>query len=110
MVSKYEDETFRRIDSNLNTKEVRIRKKDRNEANCTSARITNIHLGSIIDLSNDGLRWESPCLNQSPSGYRSFYNSLNELIYRGVIIRDMKECFGSDFYPSLSQWDTNNIT
>ena len=39
----------------------------------------------------------------NPFGYGSLYNSSNELIYRGVMINDKKECFGIDFFSGLNQ-------
>ena len=64
---------------------------------------SRIESNCVIDISNDGKRWEGSCLNGSPFGYGSLFNSSNELIYQGVMIKDKKECFGIEFYPDLSQ-------
>ena len=100
-ISKLKDKSIQQVDFNLKTKEVRISKKDRNEYENISSSISNMESVSMIDVSNDGLRWEGDCSNNSPLGYGSLYNNDNELIYRGVMIGDKKECFGIDFYPGL---------
>ena len=56
-----------------------------------------------MDISNEGIRLEGSCLNGSPFGPVCLMNESNELIYRGVMIRDKKECFGIDFYPDLNE-------
>ena len=61
------------------------------------------HYYAITDMNSDGMRWEGIVKNDSPCGYGSLYNNSNELIYRGVIIGDKKECFGIDFYPGLEK-------
>lgn len=60
-----------------------------------------IQENSIVDVSNDGMRIEGDCLNNSPFGYVSLINESNELIYKGVMVDDKKECFGVDFFPGL---------
>ena len=100
-ISKLKDKSIQQVDFNLKTKEVSISKKDKNEYENISSSISNMESVSMIDVSNDGLRWEGDCSNNSPLGYGSLYNNDNELIYRGVMIGDKKECFGIDFYPGF---------
>ena len=57
----------------------------------------------VIDVSDYGMRFEGSCLYHSPLGYGSLYNTSNELMYRGVMIDDKKECFGIEFYADLGQ-------
>lgn len=85
----------------MNTKEVRICGKERNESEFIPIRISNRETDYVIDISNDGLRWEGPCVNQPLFSNGSLYKSLNELIYRGLIVDDSKDCFGIDSYPDL---------
>ena len=99
--SKNENGEYQRIEYNLITKEIKVSKKDGQDSDFICEYIANIERSSLVDISNNGLHWEGCCLNNSPFGYGSLYNNENELIYRGVMIRDNKECFGIEFYPSL---------
>ena len=102
-ISKAKDETFQRTDFNLNTKKVTVSKRDKNGSGYIPVSLPTMGSVTAIDVSNSGLRWEGPCLNNLPFGYGSMYNSSNELIYRGVMIGDKKECFGIDYYPGLNK-------
>ena len=64
--------------------------------------IFNIQTNSVIDLSNNGMRFEGSSRNNSPFGYIRLINNLNEVVYQGVMINNKKECFGIDFYPGVS--------
>ena len=102
-ISKNENGTYERFDYNLKTKELKMSKKEENDSEFISVSNSITESNNVIDLSNDGKRWEGCCLNGSPFGYGSLYNSSNELLYQGVMIRDKKECFGIDFYPALNE-------
>ena len=102
-MSSLDNGTFQQIDFSLKTKEMRISERDRNYNELIPVNRTDIESFSVIDILNNGLRWEGPCLNESPFGYGSLYNNSNELVYRGVMIGDNKECFGIVFYPDLGK-------
>ena len=102
-ISKNENGVYERFEYNLKTKELKMSKKDNTESEFISVSNSIIESNCVIDISNYGKRWEGSCLNGSPFGYGSLFNSSNELIYQGVMIKDKKECFGIEFYPDLSQ-------
>ena len=52
----------------------------------------------IIDLSENGERWEGTSLKGQPFGYGCIYNENNQLIYTGFMFEGMKVCCGKNFY------------
>ena len=52
----------------------------------------------IIDLSENGERWEGDSLKGQPFGYGCIYDENNQLIYSGFIFEGMKVCYGKNFY------------
>ena len=96
-----EDGDVQSYDYNLKTKEFKTSKKDKDHSDFIPIHISNIQSKSIMDISNEGILLEGSCLNHSPFGPVCLMNESNELIYRGVMIRDKKECFGIEFYPDL---------
>ena len=102
-ISKNENGVYEHFDYNLKTKELKMSKIDNSESEFISVSNSIIESNCVIDISIDGKRWEGSCVNGSPFGYGSLFNSSNLLIYQGVMIRDKKECFGIEFYPDLSQ-------
>ena len=52
----------------------------------------------IIDLSENGERWEGTSLKGQPFGYGCIYNENNQLIYAGFMFEGMKVCCGKNFY------------
>ena len=92
---------YDRFEYNLKTNVFKMSKKKNEKNEFVSIAISDIESNCIVDISNNGLRWEGSCLNHSPFGYGSLYNNSNELIYRGIMIGNSKECFGIDFYPGF---------
>ena len=100
-VLENQNEGYTRIEFNINTKETKLKKKENWESNYNSVDLFIIQSKSLLDLSNEGMRWEGRCLNDTPFGYGILYNKYNEMIYQGVMIGNRKECFGTDFYQDL---------
>ena len=98
-----EDGGIQRYDYNLITKELKMSKKDKDHSDFISIPISNIQSNSIMDISNNGMRLEGTSLNKSPFGSVRLMNESNELLYRGIMIEDKKECFGIEFFPDLNQ-------
>lgn len=57
----------------------------------------------ILDLTACGDRWEGSVLHNQPCGWGEFYDSENQLEYRGFMYKDRRVCFGSIFYPDLGR-------
>ena len=100
-ISKSNNDGLYRYDYNMKTKELKMSKVVEGESDFIPVPSVGIQENSIVDVSNDGMRIEGDCLNNSPFGYVSLINKSNELIYKGVMVGDKKECFGMDFFPGL---------
>ena len=53
----------------------------------------------VLDLSDDGERWEGDVLHNQPYGWGVLYDSENNMVYEGFRIGDVKVCYGRSFYP-----------
>lgn len=98
-ISKNEQGGLKRYDYNLRTKELKRSRRENRESHFIPIPISDIQSNSVVDVTNNGVRIEGDYLSNSPFGYVCLMNESNELIYRGVMINDKKECFGTDFYP-----------
>ena len=79
---------------------VRERKKENEEWN--EIDLDGLKHHDIIDLNENGDRWEGDSLNGSPFGYGCIYNSENQLIYSGFIFEGLKVCYGIEVYGDVS--------
>ena len=57
-----------------------------------------IKKNDVIDLNENGERWEGSSLEGVPFGYGCIYNEDNNIIYQGFMLERMKVCFGKEFY------------
>ena len=100
-IHKNENDGYDRIEYNLKTNELKMSKKEREDSEFISIDTSDIESNSIVDVYNNGMRYEGCCLKHSPFGSVCLMNESNELKYRGIMIGDVKECFGIDFYSDL---------
>lgn len=56
----------------------------------------------IIDLSENGNRWEGSCIDGVPFGYGVLYDEDNNKIYEGFVYQGKRVCFGRYFYPGTN--------
>ena len=52
----------------------------------------------IMDLDDNGERWEGSSFNDCPFGYGRLYNNENKLKYCGYMFEGRKICFGEEYY------------
>ena len=78
---------------------VRERKKENEKWN--EIDLDGLKHYDIIDLNENGDRWEGDSLNGSPFGYGCIYNSENQLIYSGFIFEGLKVCYGTELYGDV---------
>ena len=55
----------------------------------------------IINMNDNGERWEGDSLNNLPYGFGSYYNSENQVIFNGFMFEGMKVCFGIEYYGDI---------
>ena len=55
----------------------------------------------VLDLSDDGERWEGNVLDNKPCGWGVLYDSENRRVYEGFRIGDVNVCYGRSYYPDV---------
>ena len=76
------------------------------EVNVESHELLNvdgIEHAKVLDLSDDGERWEGDVLNGEPYGWGVFYDSENRRVYEGFRIGEVNVCYGGSYYPNLQK-------
>lgn len=56
---------------------------------------------SIIDLSENGERWEGEVVDDYPCGWGCFYNADNVLCYEGFRYKEDTVCYGTSFFVDV---------
>ena len=63
--------------------------------------VKGIEHAKVLDLSDDGERWEGDVLNNEPYGWGVLYDSENRMAYEGFRIEDMNVCYGRSYYSEV---------
>ncbi|KAK8821392.1 hypothetical protein WA577_006690, partial [Blastocystis sp. JDR] len=61
--------------------------------------VSGIEHNQVLDLSDDGERWEGDVLHNQPYGWGVLYDSENRRVYEGFRIGDANVCYGRSYYP-----------
>ena len=61
--------------------------------------VNGIEHAKVLDLSDDGKRWEGDVLNNKPYGWGVLYDSENRRTYEGFRVGDVNVCYGRSYYP-----------
>ena len=61
--------------------------------------VSGIEHAQVLDLNDDGERWEGDVLNDQPYGWGVLYDSENRRVYEGFRIGDANVCYGRSYYP-----------
>ncbi len=61
--------------------------------------VNGIEHALVLDLNDDGERWEGDVLNNQPYGWGVLYDSDNRMVYEGFRIRGVNVCYGRSYYP-----------
>ena len=72
-----------------------------NDSDWNEMDLNELRKGIVVDLDDNGNRWEGTCLSNDPFGYGCIYNSDNHLIYNGFVFEGMKVCYGSEYYEDI---------
>ncbi|KAM7454138.1 hypothetical protein BLSTO_05107 [Blastocystis sp. subtype 1] len=65
--------------------------------------VKGIEHAKVLDLSDDGERWEGDVLSNQPYGWGVLYDSENRMVYEGFRIGDVNVCYGRSYYPDLQK-------
>ena len=61
--------------------------------------VKGIEHKQVLDLNDDGERWEGDVLNNQPCGWGVLYDSENRRVYEGFRVGDVNVCYGRSYYP-----------
>ena len=89
---------IRIIECDIEEKWMILKEKSENDEEWIEINMKEIKKKDIIDLNENGERWEGSSLEGVPFGYGCIYNEDNNIIYQGFIYERMKVCFGKEFY------------
>ena len=65
--------------------------------------VKGIEHAKVLDLSDDGERWEGDVLDNQPYGWGVLYDSENQIVYEGFRIRGVNVCYGRSYYPDVQK-------
>ena len=63
--------------------------------------VNGIEHNQVLDLSDDGERWEGDMLDDEPCGWGVLYDSENRMVYEGFRIGDVSVCYGRSYYSDV---------
>ena len=96
-----EDGFIRVIECDIKEKWMKMKERRLDSLEWNSINEDEIERDKILDLNENGERWEGDTLFGNPFGFGCIYNSENQLIYKGFVIGEMKVCFGSDYFGDV---------
>ena len=65
--------------------------------------VSGIEHGQMLDLSDDGERWEGDVFHGQPYGWGVLYDSEGEKVYEGFRLKDVNVCYGRSYYPDIQK-------
>ncbi len=92
---------LRILTCNIEEKWMKINEMKKDKEDIEEVDLISLKKGVVIDLNENGVRWEGDSVNGLPFGYGCVYNENNELVYSGFMCDGKKVCFGKEFYGDL---------
>ena len=65
--------------------------------------MSGIEHNQVLDLNDDGERWEGDVLSNEPYGWGVLYDSENRMAYEGFRIGEVNVCFGTRYYSDIQK-------
>ena len=65
--------------------------------------VSGVEHKQVLDLSDDGERWEGDVLNDQPYGWGVLYDSEGEKVYEGFRLKEVNVCYGRSYYPDIQK-------
>ena len=65
--------------------------------------LSGVEHNQVLDLSDDGDRWEGDVLNNEPYGWGVLYDSENRMVYEGFRLKDVNVCYGRSYYQDIQR-------
>ena len=63
--------------------------------------VKGVKTNEVLDLSDDGERWEGNVLNNQPYGWGVVYDSENRMMYEGFRVGEVNVCYGTRYYADI---------
>ena len=63
--------------------------------------VNGIEHAQVLNLNDDGERWEGDVLQNKPFGWGVAYDSENRMAYEGFRIGDLNVCYGTRYYSDI---------
>ena len=63
--------------------------------------VSGIEHAQVLDLNDDGERWEGDVLHNQPYGWGVLFNADGEKVYEGFRLKDVSVCYGRSYYPDI---------
>ena len=81
--------------------EVDVKKREILEV--SDKNVKDIKPRQVLDLNDDGERWEGDVLNDEPFGYGVLYDKEGEKAYEGFRIGEVNVCYGIQYYSDIQK-------
>ena len=65
--------------------------------------LSEMKQNEVLDLNDEGERWEGDVLNNEPFGWGVLYDSDNRRVYEGFRVREVSVCYGRSYYPDIQK-------
>ena len=65
--------------------------------------VSEIEHNQVLDLNDDGERWEGDVLNNEPYGWGVLYDSENRRMYDGFRLKEVNVCYGTRYYSDIQR-------
>ena len=63
--------------------------------------VKGIEHAQLLDLNDEGERWEGDVLHNQPYGWGVYYDSENRMVYEGFRIGEVNVCYGRSYYSDV---------
>ncbi len=77
--------------------------KDRQLLRVSGEDVSGIEHGKVLDLSDNGVRWEGDVLNNKPYGWGVLYDKEGEKEYEGFRVGEVNVCYGTRYYSDIQK-------
>ena len=71
--------------------------------------VSGIEHNQVLNLNDDGERWEGDVLNNDPYGWGVLYDSENRMAYKGFRIGEVNVCYGIQYYADIQKVEYKGV-
>lgn len=89
------------IECNIKEKWMKVKEKCNQCLDYVNIKLDGLKEHDILDLNDNGMRWEGYSLNGHIYDYGCSYNEDNCLIYEGFMLKGKKVCYGKEYYGDI---------